>query len=86
MEIIEATEKKSFRDFLVLPKELYKNDPNWIPYSSFDIKNLFDPAKNLFFKHGCCDQWVLLDASGKTIGRIAAFINFEKIHPSSLAV
>ena len=86
MQITEATGTKSFRDFLFFPRDLYKSDPNWIPYSIFDIKNVFDPDKNRFFRHGRSNRWILNDASGKTIGRIAAFINYDKLNPSRLAV
>lgn len=86
MKILEATDNKLFRDFLFFPRALYKNDPNWIPYSAFDVKNLFDPKKNHFFRHGCCKRWILVDDSGKTIGRIAAFINYDKLTPSQLPI
>jgi len=49
MQIIHTAEKKVFKEFLEFPKDLYKNDPYWIPYSAFDAKNLFDPQKNRFF-------------------------------------
>ncbi|TMI78668.1 MAG: GNAT family N-acetyltransferase [Bacteroidetes bacterium] len=86
MQIIPAAEKKVFKEFLEFPKDLYKNDPYWIPYSAFDVKNLFDPQKNRFFKHGCCNKWMLVDGSGKAIGRIAAFINSEKLNGAHLSV
>jgi len=86
MQVIEATNKEVFTEFVEFPKELYKSDPYWIPYSVFDVKNLFDPQKNHFLKHGCCNQWILVDKSGKTIGRIAAFINREKINGTHLPV
>jgi hypothetical protein len=86
MQIIEVTNKEVFKDFLEFPKELYKSDPYWIPYSVFDVKNLFDPGKNGFFKHGCCNQWILVDEAQKAMGRIAAFINHDKINGSHLRV
>ena len=86
MQVIEATQKKLFDNFLNFPKELYKHDPYWISYSVVDIKNLFDPHKNHFFKHGCCNTWILVDGSGKTLGRIAAFINQEKLSQGHLPV
>lgn len=86
MQITEATDKKAFKEFLEFPKELYKTDPYWIPYSVFDVKNLFDPQKNHFFKHGCCNQWILSGGSEKPIGRIAAFINRQKMNGSHVPI
>src|SRR5215471_4176922 len=86
MQIIEATAKEVFKEFLEFPKELYKGDPYWIPYSVFDVKNLFDPQKNRFFKHGCCNQWILVSGSGESTGRIAAFINRDKLNGDHLPI
>lgn len=63
------------KEFLKMAVELYKNDPNWIRPLDKDIEEVFDPAKNKFFKKGECTRWLLKNDNGKTIGRIAAFTN-----------
>lgn len=36
---------------------------------------MFDPEKNKLLKEGKAKRWVLRNAKGATIGRIAAFVN-----------
>lgn len=73
--IVEVKDKATEAEFLQLPWFIYANDPNWIPPLKQDIIKVFDPAKNKFFEHGECVRWILKNEQGKTIGRIAAFIN-----------
>src|SRR4051812_40181590 len=75
MKIIEVTGQASAKEFLLFPVSLYKNDPNWIRPLDKDIQDVFDPAVNKYFRHGSCIRWILKDESGKTIGRVAAFVN-----------
>ncbi|MGB3467142.1 MAG: hypothetical protein WBA74_17810 [Cyclobacteriaceae bacterium] len=78
MEIIEVNNAKLEKDFITMAVGLYKDEPNWIRPLDKDIKAVFDPRKNKTFKNGECIRWILRNDKGKTIGRIAAFIN-EKI-------
>ena len=73
--VIEVNDKATKAEFLQLPFAIYRNDPNWVPPLKQDIEKVFDPAKNKFFEDGECIRWILKDEQGKTIGRIAAFIN-----------
>ena len=75
MKIVEVKTAEDRNDFLLLPLEIYKNDPVWIRALDNDIETVFDPAKNKFFRHGECTRWLLKDNSGKVAGRVAAFIN-----------
>src|SRR6187455_1120080 len=75
MKITEVSGIKDENDFLLLPLDIYKNDPNWIRPLDKDIAEVFDPKKNKFFRHGKCTRFLLKDDHGKVIGRIAAFIN-----------
>jgi hypothetical protein len=80
MTVTEVTDGKSAKEFINLPRKLYKNDPNWICPLDNDIEAVFDPRRNVFFEHGVCTRWLLKDDTGKTIGRVAAFINYKKSH------
>jgi len=71
-EVNTAADKETFLQVAV---DLYKNDPNYIRPLDKDIEEVFDTEKNKFFKRGECTRWILLDDSGKAIGRIAAFVN-----------
>jgi hypothetical protein len=75
MQIKEVISEKDKRQFLELPVGIYKNDPNWIRPLDKDVEDVFDHAKNKFFKKGVCTRWLLLDDNGTPIGRIAAFVN-----------
>jgi hypothetical protein len=75
--VLEVNDKKSRKEFLLLPRLLYKDDPNFISALDKDIESIFNPVKNNFYNHGICKRWIL-KKDNKTVGRIAAFINFEK--------
>lgn len=80
MNLTEVATLKQARDFIDLPKRLYKNDPHWICPLDSDVEAIFDPSRNVFFSHGILTRWLLADKTGQYIGRIAAFINYEKSH------
>lgn len=80
MHIITVEDKLAKQDFLNVVETIYANDENWIRPLNQDLEKIFDPAKNPFFGYGQCVRWILKNNSGKTIGRIAAFINEKKAH------
>ncbi len=84
MNLVEVTDKKLEKEFIDLPRWLYRNDPDWICPLDADIKAIFNPNKNSYFKHGVCRRWVLYDGQ-RAIGRIAAFINHRKIKDGNRA-
>jgi hypothetical protein len=75
MHIIEVLTKRNKKEFHNFPKRLYKNDPYWVSPLDSEIEALFDPFKNLSFKHGAAIRWILKDDNNKTLGRVAAFID-----------
>ena len=75
MKITEVSSAKDEKDFLNISRKIYADDPNWAMPLEKDIKAVFDPAQNKFFRHGQCTRFVLRDDQGECIGRIAAFIN-----------
>jgi hypothetical protein len=77
MTIVEVNDKKTAKEFIDLPRKLYKDDPNFISPLDKDVEAVFDPALNNFHKHGICKRWLLL-VNDIPSGRIAAFINYEK--------
>jgi hypothetical protein len=80
MKITEVTSRQHIKEFLLLPVRLYKNEPRWIRPLDKDIEIVFDKEKNKTFRHGKCIRWILSDDTGKTIGRVAAFINDKTVH------
>ena len=73
MEILPVNHRKSEKDFLDLPRKLYKSDPYHVMPFDKDIRAAFDPEKNVHYKNGDAARWILLNDDGKVIGRIAAF-------------
>lgn len=76
--IVEVTTQKEAREFINLPRKLYANDPAWICALDNEIESIFDPGKNSFFHHGICNRWIAIDENKEVVGRIAAFINYQK--------
>lgn len=77
---IEVNNKHLENMFLQVPEIIYRNDLNWIPQVSKEIAGIFNKNENPYFKHGSAARWIILNESGGVSGRIAAFINFEKMH------
>ncbi|MFO7722304.1 MAG: hypothetical protein R6V49_03680 [Bacteroidales bacterium] len=75
MKIIEVNSKALEREFLHWPDTLYKGDTNRIKPMDEDIRKVFDPKSNKLFRQGEAIRWILKDDSGRTLGRIAAFLD-----------
>lgn len=75
MVLKEVTDARTLADWTRLPWRIYADDANWIPHLKQDVEKVFDPAKNKLLKDGAAIRWVLYDAKGAAIGRIAAFVN-----------
>ena len=74
-DVIEVNSPETEKAFLRLPLEIYKDDPNWIRPLDQDIRDVFSPARNKYFRHGEAIRWILKDNGGQVVGRVAAFIN-----------
>ena len=72
LEVVDARLAQMFHD---LPARLHRGQPVYIGPLAEEIEAVFDPTKNLNFAHGEAIRWVLTDASGTVIGRLAAFLN-----------
>lgn len=63
------------QEFLEVNVVVNRGNPNYIQPLNKDVEEVFLPEKNKAFRHGHAERWVLKDASGRLIGRIAAFTN-----------
>ncbi len=76
MKLVEVgSDPRYQREFLTFPVQLYRADIQWIRPLDADVEEVFDPARNKRFGHGACVRYLLLDAKGQTIGRVAAFVD-----------
>ena len=73
LETVETARQQ--KDFIDFPKRLYKGNRYWVCPLDEDIEKVFDPARNELFADGEAIRWVVKDAAGKIVGRIAAFYN-----------
>ncbi len=71
-QVINKIGKNSFHE---VARIIYKQDTNWVCPLDKEIESIFDPQKNVFFKHGEASRWILFDDQKHLIGRIAAFID-----------
>lgn len=75
MQLLEVTDKKLAREFILVNVELHKNNPAYIRPLDKDIKEVFDAEKNKAFRFGEATRWILKDENGNLLGRIAAFVH-----------
>lgn len=71
--IREVNDKKTRKEFLDFPARLYKKDKNWSRPLNEDIEKVFDPKQNKKFRQGNAIRYLLQNAEGRVIGKIAAF-------------
>ena len=75
MQLIQVLEPSQARTFIQVNVDLLCSLPGYIRPLDKDIEEVFDPKKNKAFRHGEAARWILLDETGRGIGRIAAFVN-----------
>ena len=71
----EVKTKDDELSFLNMVNIIYTGDANWVRPLDNDIKNTFNPNKNILFNEGEAIRWILTDETNTVIGRIAAFYN-----------
>ena len=74
MEVRPVKSANALQAFIELPYWLYRNDPVWVPPLRSEQRAQFDPKHNPFLDH-CEWELFLLEDKGRTIGRIAAFMD-----------
>jgi hypothetical protein len=52
MQIAEVITKNDRKEFLNLPKILYRDDPNWVCMLDSELEGIFDPSVNRTFSRG----------------------------------
>lgn len=72
--IREVTTKQDLKEFVALPKALFKDDPHWVAPLTMERMDLLNPKKNPYFQHARAKLW--LACQGNTVvGRISAQID-----------
>ena len=63
--------------FYTLPWKIYQDDPYWVPPIIGEIRSVFNPEKNAFYKKGETRQYIAF-RRGEPVGRVTAMINHAK--------
>jgi hypothetical protein len=74
VEVEHVASKKSLKEFIRFPWQVYRGNPYWVPPLLVDVKDKLDRAKNPFFEHAERDLF-LGRRDGQITGRIAAIID-----------
>ncbi len=80
MKLTEVTRKSHANQFIQVNVLMNAGNPNYIRPLDDEINEVFDAARNKYFKYGEAVRWILQDDNGKLIGRIAAFTNKKYIN------
>ena len=75
MQLIPVSSSSQAKDFIQVNVDINRQFPGYIRPIDAEIDEVFDPKKNKAFRHGECTRWILKNDDGKSIGRIAAFVN-----------
>jgi hypothetical protein len=78
MKIVRVDTRKTEKSFINFPRELYRNDPNFVIQFDSEVRKAFDRRINPYFHHGDVQRWIAVNDRGKTVGRIAAFYDRDK--------
>ena len=75
MQLIEVNTPALAKEFILTNVHLNRANPSYIRPIDKEINEVFDPAYNKAFRSGEVNRWILKDEQGRSVGRIAAFVN-----------
>ncbi len=71
--VTEVSDLLQIKQFHKFPSELYRKDRNWCRPLEVSVEEIFDKKKNKQLVDGQIARWLVKDAQGNCLGRIAAF-------------
>ncbi len=80
MQLIEVKDRREEKLFIRISETINRENPNYIPQLHSEIKDVFNPSANKYFKDGEAIRWILKNKDGVCIGRIAAFVHKKYIN------
>lgn len=76
IRVVPVKTEKDFKTFINFPYQLYKKDRYWVPPLKKEVRKLFDPEENPFWKHA--EREMFLAYRGKSMaGRICAILDYN---------
>jgi GNAT superfamily N-acetyltransferase len=84
IELVET--KKQLKQFIKVAWDVYKDDPNWVPWLWYERLQFFDKSHNPFFEHAEADYYIAR-RDGKAVGSISAILNHRhnEVHEENIA-
>lgn len=76
IKVIPVDSKRLLKSFIMLPFQLYKDDPNWVPPLISDQYKFFNPRLNPYYEHSEVQLFVALQ-DNQVVGRISAHTNTQ---------
>jgi hypothetical protein len=75
LSLRKVTSRRELREYLVLPYQLHGNRADWVAPLLRDERRLFDARRNAALRY--CDfvLWLVRDARGVPVGRVAGIVN-----------
>lgn len=85
ISIKPADSKSELKKFIDFPHDLYEGDQNYVPELFIAQRDLFNPKKHPFHKHGTVKPFLAYEGN-KIVGRIAAIKNpnYNNHHKSNI--
>ena len=85
LSIRSADSKSELKKFIDFPHDLYEGDAHYVPELFIAQKDLFNPKKHPFHKHGTVKTFLAYEGN-KIVGRIAAIKNptYNDYHKSNI--
>lgn len=75
INIKKVETKHEMNDFVRFAEHLYADCPYYVPDLDMDIRETFDPKKNVGLEFSDIQPFIAYDENGKTLGRIVGIIN-----------
>lgn len=77
--------KSELSEFITLPRRLYEGLPGFVAPLDLERRQLLDPTKAAFFRHGVARYWIAR-RNGSAVGRVSAQIDFAADGPDALEI
>lgn len=74
LEIVAVDSRSSWRDFLELPRRLYRNDAAWVPALDREVRRTLDEERNPYFR-SVRSQRLLCRRDGRPVARCVVVIH-----------
>ncbi|MDR1522888.1 MAG: hypothetical protein LBS29_02925 [Endomicrobium sp.] len=78
MKIVNIRNKRQLKQFIDFSWEIYKDNKFWVAPLKIDVEEILS-EKNPFWLHAKKQLFLVCDEQGKTLGRIAAIIDYNYI-------